>query len=387
MSKSTLNQIYSKIFDESSFLKALPFLAILPLVVFIISFLIVSLFPVLKIEFPIQLNFILVPLCAGLIVILMRLIFRNSLFFRITFYFSITITVTVCAAFYLSFLGMNISNALLLYPACVCIIIVMLIYAVRSIQIPLNLSMDQIKKIAEGNLNVEKAGIGVYGAEFKEFESTLLLMMTNIATIISTVQLSVDNLTNSTKGINVTSEELNALSEEIAATIQQISRGATTQSEMAINGVVAISKMSNVVDTSLKDIGSTLNVIDDIASQTNILALNAAIEAARAGEYGRGFAVVADNVRRLAEETKKNSADINKITSRIIQDVGASLKDIQESFQNFSAQSEEFSASSEEVAAATEEESASMQQLVQLTQDLSKIAEELNNATQQFQIS
>jgi len=215
---------------------------------------------------------------------------------------------------------------------------------------------------------------------------TFVSMIGNLKNFISNSQDSAVQLASSAQELASTSEEVNALSEEIAATIQQISRGASSQSDLSVKAIDEVQKMSDVVDQSLKDIEGTLQVIEDIASQTNILALNAAIEAARAGEYGRGFAVVADNVRRLAEETKTNSADISKVTNDIVSNIGSSVVNLQETLQNFAAQSEEFSASSEQVAAATEEQTAAMNQLTSSAQDLTILGDEMSVLVAQYKL-
>ncbi|MEM8839199.1 MAG: globin-coupled sensor protein [Pseudomonadota bacterium] len=103
-------------------------------------------------------------------------------------------------------------------------------------------------------------------------------------------------------------------SEEMAASVREIARQVTESTQLSVDAV-AQAKASNEKVTSLTTaaqvIGDVVKLINDIAEQTNLLALNATIEAARAGEAGKGFAVVASEVKQLAEQTAKATADIS----------------------------------------------------------------------------
>ncbi|EIX4874363.1 methyl-accepting chemotaxis protein [Vibrio vulnificus] len=98
---------------------------------------------------------------------------------------------------------------------------------------------------------------------------------------------------------------------------KQTVTGAVESVNGLVTQVVAMSDTITRMSDDTKQISTVLQVIGDIAEQTNLLALNAAIEAARAGEQGRGFAVVADEVRALAARTQQSTAQINEMLAKL----------------------------------------------------------------------
>jgi methyl-accepting chemotaxis protein len=155
-----------------------------------------------------------------------------------------------------------------------------------------------------------------------------------------------------------------------------------------------VAQASNVIQALGSDsqqISSVVQVIKEVADQTNLLALNAAIEAARAGEQGRGFAVVADEVRKLAERTAQSTGDISAMIGKIqvsakeaVDEMGRVVKQVESGkalAQNAGERMAEIREEAGKVSNAVTEISNALKEQSQASQDIAKHVESIAQMT------
>ena len=360
------------------------------------------------------------------------------------------------------------------------------IYTTRLIN-PIKKLRDILLDVSKGDFSVD-INLPVNESEIGELTGAVKETVSNVSSILESFKEASKDIDEKSLSLSAISEEMTSVSENVASAIQGVAEGTGTQAQDLVsitsilnqfgekleaivhdildvdvaaknfnsmasdsnNNMKFLSDSVRNVGISFNDFASKIstlgqditkineitNIINGIADQTNLLALNASIEAARAGEAGRGFAVVADEIRKLAEQTKVSSDNINSLVSNIsnssntilnttgtmddelknqvdvikntvvsfkdilqginsitpkIQSITEAAKDINndkdiilEKVEASSSVAEEISASSEEISASTEEMSGSSLDVAHTAQDLTEMTSKVMDKVSEF---
>ncbi len=267
-------------------------------------------------------------------------------------------------------------------------------------------------RLAEGDL---RAGMdGQFEGTFAALQQNIEAMIASLGGLLSSIAAEAGGVAGQSAEMTAGAEDLARRAESQAASLEQtsaamtqIASSAESNAHSAAQTNTAATEMNDeagkaraVLDGTVaamrdieahsKEIEAIVDVIEDIAFQTNLLSLNASVEAARAGEAGKGFAVVANEVRALAQRSAEASSKVQQIIaqstgaisrgSSAVDETGEALSRIVERIGTVSANLREIKSASEEQATAVKDISNAFGQLDKITQKNAAVAEQTRGA-------
>ncbi len=336
--------------------------------------------------------------------ILLKILFKNSIFFKIGALWMVNIFFTVInSRFHHDNPETYTFTLAMLSGIGATVILQYLVY--KQVKKPLDNITEKIKLLSTGTIESDDKGYkGFLKGEILDINNSLSQLQLQLRQAISSVEKSANEVNHISDNINRKAGELSTGSNQQSSGIEEIS---SSMEEMAANiqanALHSKNTLSNTQITNeslqkgfekasnamnaMKDISDKITIIDEIAIQTNLLALNAAVEAARAGENGKSFSVVATEVRKLAERSKTAAKEIielaaksNKVTEEALSNLEQSLPLLQKNTDLIN----EISISSNEQNIGATQINSAIQEINITTQNNSAISEEMSTTSDQL---